>query len=78
MTATKRSRQRHSAVAEEAQGALADDLIWGAAAIGDEIGVKKSKVFYLLEQRHIPAKKIGGLWVGSRRQLRAAFCAEVV
>jgi hypothetical protein len=55
-------------------GTVADDLIWGAAAIGAEIGVDERKTFYLLARRFIPARKIGGLWVASRRELRAALC----
>ena len=50
--------------------ALSDDLLWGAQAIADEIGVDKRKAFYLLETRGIPAQKVGALWVASRRTLR--------
>jgi nucleotidyltransferase/DNA polymerase involved in DNA repair len=50
--------------------ALADELLWGAAAIGQEIGVGTRKAFHLLETRKIPAQKIGGLWVASRQKLR--------
>lgn len=56
-----------------AEIALASDLLWGAAAIATELGVPLRKAFYLLETRQIPAKKLGGLWVGSRRALREHF-----
>jgi hypothetical protein len=49
---------------------LAGDLLWGAAAMAAELGIPTRKVFYLLETRAIPAKKLNGLWVGSRRVLR--------
>jgi hypothetical protein len=55
---------------------IAGDLIWGAKHIGAEIGVDERKAFYLLDQGHIPARKIGSLWVASRRQLRAALCGD--
>jgi hypothetical protein len=55
---------------------VADDLIWGAAAIGAEIGVDERKAFYLLARRFIPARKVGRLWAASRRELRAALCGD--
>jgi hypothetical protein len=55
---------------------LAADLIWGAKAIADEIGVGTRKAFYLLETGAIPARKINGLWVSSRSQLRARLLGE--
>jgi hypothetical protein len=55
---------------------LATDLIWGAKAIADEIGVSTRKTFYLLETGAIPARKINGLWVSSRSQLRTRFLGE--
>jgi hypothetical protein len=60
-----------------AGGSIGDDLIWGAAAIGDEIGVDERKSFYLLEHEHIPARKVGNLWVASRRELRAKLCGAI-
>jgi hypothetical protein len=54
---------------------IADDLIWGGAAIGREIGVNDAKrALYLLERRNIPARKIGRIRVASRRELRAILC----
>lgn len=50
---------------------LADDLLWGAKAISEEIGVNERKAFYLLETGAIPAQKVNGLWVSSRGRLRA-------
>jgi hypothetical protein len=57
-------------------GKLSDDLIWGAAAIADEIGISRRKVYYLLEGGKLPARKIGDLWVGSRRTIRAALVGD--
>ncbi|MGH7096263.1 MAG: hypothetical protein ACREE4_01215 [Stellaceae bacterium] len=56
--------------------ALADDLIYGAAAIGKEIGLPTRKVFYHAERGNLPIRKIGNLLVASRRQLRAHLLGE--
>jgi hypothetical protein len=50
---------------------LGDDLIWGVAAISREIDLPVKKVFYRLERGDLPAKKVGAIWVASRRKLRA-------
>jgi len=58
---------------------LANDLIWGAEAIGGELYGERNarntrKAFYLLENRRVPAEKIGSQWVASRRRLRQRLC----
>ena len=63
----------YSAPGENIIGALADDLLWGAQAIADELGISRRKAFYYLESSTIPAKKIGGIWVGSRAALNEHF-----
>lgn len=52
------------------------ELIWGAAAIADELGVDRRKAFYLLEKGSLPAKKVQGRWVVERGKLRAFFLEE--
>jgi hypothetical protein len=75
MTKSKRAHQTHgSAASNSASNSIGADLIWGAAAIGAEIGVGERKAFYMLERHLIPRRKIGGLWVASRRELRTALC----
>jgi hypothetical protein len=54
-------------------GALADDLLFGAQAIADELGVSVRKTFYLLERSLIPARKIGATWTSTRSRLRQHF-----
>lgn len=50
------------------------DLIWGAKAIAVAINRTPKQAFNLLEGGHIPpARKAGGKWVVSRRQLRELF-----
>jgi hypothetical protein len=45
--------------------------LWGAKAIGDELGLPERKAFYLLEKGLLPARKIGRIWVSTRKELRA-------
>jgi hypothetical protein len=52
------------------------DLLWGAKAIADEIGTNVRQAFYLLENRVIPARKVGRLWVAERGKLRRYFLEE--
>jgi hypothetical protein len=54
---------------------LADDLLFGAEAIADELGVSIRKAFYLLERGLIPGAKCGRAWTASRRKLREHFSA---
>jgi hypothetical protein len=61
---------------QNAAAPLADDLLWGGTAVAKELGVPRRRAFYLLESKGIPAKKIGGLWVASRRALREHFTGQ--
>jgi excisionase family DNA binding protein len=48
-------------------------MLYGAAAIANFLGIARRKVFYLLEQRRIPAGKLGREYVASRTALQAHF-----
>jgi hypothetical protein len=50
-----------------------DRPLWGSKAIAAEISRTEKQVFHMLEAGHLPAQKIGRLWVTTRRQLRAAI-----
>jgi hypothetical protein len=52
---------------------LAADILFGAQAIADELGIEIRKAFYLLERGHIPAVKTGRTWTTTRTRLRAHF-----
>jgi hypothetical protein len=52
---------------------LADDLLWGCAAIAAWINRPKSVTYHLLSKKRIPATKVGSIHVGSKRQLRQRF-----
>lgn len=49
------------------------DLVWGADALAQELGVTRRRAFYLLESGELPAKKVAGRWVVERRKLREFF-----
>jgi len=51
------------------------DLVWGVKAIAAEINRNERQTFHLLENGHLPAKKVGGRWVSSRTKLRGVFAA---
>jgi hypothetical protein len=49
------------------------DLLWGAEAIAKFVGRTRRQTFGMLEARELPAKKVGGRWVASRKVLREFF-----
>jgi hypothetical protein len=53
-----------------------NDLIWGAAAIARVIKRSLRTTFFLLENGHLPAKKVGGRWVTTRAKLMAHLLGE--
>jgi hypothetical protein len=44
--------------------------------ISDEINRNPRQTYHLLKTGALPARKVGGKWVASRRQLRAALIGE--
>ena len=50
------------------------DLLWGANAIAEHLGVSVRKAFYLLEKGLIPGRKIGAGWAVSRAKLDEFMC----
>ena len=54
------------------------DLVWGAAAIGKEIGRTERQAFHLLETGRLPARKVGLQWVAARGELQNFFKTEIV
>ncbi len=52
---------------------LANDILWGAQAIADEIGRDVRDTYYLLQQGHVDADKCGDLWVTTKSRLRRQF-----
>jgi hypothetical protein len=49
------------------------DLVWGAEEIAKVIGRNQRQTFCLLDSGKLPAKKVGGRWVASRKKLKEFF-----
>ena len=49
------------------------DILWGAAAIGEELGLSERQAYHRLERGQIPARKIGASWAASKSALRKLF-----
>jgi hypothetical protein len=49
------------------------ELIWGAAAIGKELGLTPRQCVHQLESGRLPARKQSGKWVASRAGLSRFF-----
>lgn len=52
------------------------DLLHGAAAVADFLGVNPRRAFYLLESGELPAFKLGGRWALRKSKCRAAIEAR--
>jgi hypothetical protein len=48
------------------------DLIWTGSEIAKVLNLTQRQCWYLLERGALPARKIGGKWVASRRALLKA------
>jgi hypothetical protein len=55
---------------------LAAEILRGAQAIGDFVGLDVRKCFYGLERGHIPAIKEGTTWVSTKTRLRKHYHGE--
>ena len=54
----------------------ADDLLWGAAAIAEYIGVPVDRVYYMVRKKKLPIAKLGEKSiVASRKELKRALAA---
>ena len=47
-----------------------DRLLWGAAEIGAALGLSARQAWHLLDNGKLPAQKLDGKWVSTRRRLR--------
>ena len=50
-----------------------DDILHGAQAIADYIGVDLRRAFYLLQHGYIPAAKTDATWTSTKSRLRRAW-----
>jgi len=52
------------------------EIVWGAGNIARVIDRSERATFHMLEQGHLPARKIGNRWSASRRRLLAHLAGE--
>ncbi len=64
-------------VAQDGKSTLGSDLLWGAAAVADELRLDRRTVEILVGNGLIPGGLVGGKIVSSRRRLREFFDAAV-
>jgi hypothetical protein len=52
------------------------EVIWGAAKIGEEIGLSRRQTQHLIDTGQLPATKVGWRWASTRSQLRERFLSD--
>jgi hypothetical protein len=63
-----------TATIEDKHATPSDDLLWGAQAIADFLGIKIDRVYYLIRTKRLPIAKLGRKTVvASRRKLQRAL-----
>jgi hypothetical protein len=55
---------------------IPNDVVWEVAEIAKIIGRTERQTFHLLAIGELPAKKIGGRWVASKKKLMDALIGE--
>jgi len=55
---------------------IANDLCRGARSISDETGLTERQVYHAAEKGYLPIKRVGGVLVALRSELRRAFSSE--
>jgi Helix-turn-helix domain len=59
---------------EKEKAAPGDDLLWGAQAVADFLGVSVDRVYYLIRTKRLPISKLGAKTiVASRKKLQRAL-----
>jgi hypothetical protein len=63
-----------SDIEKDKQVTPSDDLLWGAQAIADFLGVSVDRVYYLIRTKQLPIAKLGRKTVvASRKKLQRAM-----
>jgi hypothetical protein len=58
---------------EQHDETLAADVLWGAQAIADFVGLDVRQAFHALQRGHLPGTKTGHVWTSTKSRLRAHF-----
>jgi hypothetical protein len=59
----------HTTIDTEKGASEQPDIVWGAQEIGRVINISTRQAFFLLANKKLPAKKVGGRYAASRRKL---------
>jgi hypothetical protein len=63
-----------SDIENEKQATPSADLLWGAQAIGEFLGISTDRVYYLIRTKRLPIGKLGRKTVvASRKKLQRAI-----
>ena len=54
------------------------DLLWGAKAIADFLGISEQQVFYQADRGYLPVTRQGRILAASKSRLRQHFNAEPI
>jgi hypothetical protein len=61
-------------IEKDNHAAPSDDLLWGAQAIADFLGITVNRVYYLIREKKLPIAKLGAKTVvASRKNLQRAI-----
>jgi hypothetical protein len=60
---------------ESQSSRIADDLLIGAAAIAEELGVEIHQIHYLYRMKRLPIGRLGKHYIASKKKLRNAALA---
>lgn len=55
---------------------LSDDVLWGAEAIGQFLGMTRRQVYHACDQEHLPIFRVGSTLVCRRSTLMAFITAR--
>jgi hypothetical protein len=58
---------------EQKTARLGDDMLVGAPAIAEFLGIKVKAVYYLARNKRVPIGRLGKNLIASKRKLRRAF-----
>jgi hypothetical protein len=67
----RHNRRKCAAVGEPSD--IASDKLNGVGEISEFINEPERRTYYLLAKKLIPAGKLGSIWIGSKRVLRAHY-----
>jgi hypothetical protein len=71
-----RAIRRRLDTSAPAGDSLAGDLLFGAQAIADYLGISVGQAYHWLASGYLPVTKTGDLYIGSKARLRRHFAGD--